>query len=251
MHHNNNSYRDKFKKGVSDYEKITDSKYIQIIYDLEKNVLEKFFNKIKTENKSILDFACGSGRWTQYLESKFKTTTGVDISQEMINYAQKKCINTKFVVTDITSSANTLDEKYDVITAFRFYKNSENSLREDATKELEKYLNNDGYFIFDLHLNKFSFMGLLATIIKLLKINKLFKIAPITIKTVSLGEIDKILNNNNLKIVDYYGIGFLPSRSNYLIMPNKILYNLEKKISTNKLLRKYCYNILVFAKKIK
>ncbi len=70
------SYRNAFKKNVANYEEITKSKYIQLIFGLEKEVLENFFHDIRSKNKSVMDFACGSGRWTKYLETKFKKIIG-------------------------------------------------------------------------------------------------------------------------------------------------------------------------------
>lgn len=243
------SYRDVFKKNVDEYEKITQSEYIQLIFDLEKEVLDKFFNNLGSMDKVLMDFACGSGRWTQYLETKFDNVLGVDVSEEMIRYARQKCSRARFIVTDITTN-DEIKGQFDVITAFRFYKNAEQKLREGATQNLVKYINNDGYFIFDLHLNTWSVMGIMASTMKLLRIDKLFKISPLTVRTVSLNDIKPILKENNLEIVDYFGMGLLPSRSNYLILPRRWLHKFESFLMRRKFFRRNAYNLLVIAKKI-
>ncbi len=244
------SYREGFKKNVSNYEKITQTKHIKLIYNLEKDVLDEIFSKIDSKSKSVMDFACGSGRWTQYLETKFKSTVGVDISEEMVKYAKEKCKKTEFFVTDITRDKDRIKREFDVLTAFRFYKNAEETLREEATKELVKYVKSDGYFIFDLHLNKYSFMGMWARVLKFLRFDSLLKINPLTVRTISLKDVKGILEENGFEIVDYYGTGFLPGRSNYIILPYNWLYKLESFFTRKKIFRNFSYNLLVVCKKV-
>lgn len=245
------NYRQAFQKNVQNYEHTTNSKYISLIFDLEKEVLDKFIDKLESRERSLMDFACGSGRWTQYLETKFKSSTGIDVSREMISFAKRKCKKTNFILTDLTSknkNSRLNNKKFDVITAFRFYKNAEQKLREEATKNLKKYLKNDGYFIFDLHLNSWSFMGLLARFIRLIKLDELLNLNKLNVQTISLKDIKKLFKKD-FEIIDYYGMGLLPSKSNYLILPKKLLYKVESFFTRNKILRGFSYNILVIAKR--
>ena len=246
-------YRKKFTIEVNKYEKITNSKHIRLIYSLEQQVLNKFFQKIDSKNKSLMDFACGSGRWTQYLENEFSETVGVDVSDQMLAYAKGKCKKAQFISTDITNnpvSQKLSGKKFDVITAFRFYKNAESKLREQVTAEIGKYLKNGGYFIFDLHLNTFSIMGIIANIMNFFKLNKLFKLGNLKTRTIALHNIKKLFKGSEFKIVDYFGTGIFPGRSNYTILPFKLLNRIESYFTHNKILRNYCYTILVIAQKI-
>jgi len=245
-------YRNEFRRNVIKYESVTKSKYITLIYHLEKGVLESFFEKINSENKSVMDFACGSGRWTEYVEKKFKETVGVDVSEEMLSLAKKKCTHTRFILTDITS--NDVNEQleyetFDVITAFRFYKNAEQSLREAVTNKISIYLKKEGYFVFDLHLNSNSIIGTFAKTIRFLRLQKILKLNKLTVRTISLADIKKLFEDHDLVIVDYYGMGVLPSRSNQLILPPKILFMIESYFTRNKLMRDYSYNLLIIARK--
>jgi SAM-dependent methyltransferase len=248
----NTSYREFFKKNVERYETTTRSRYITLIFSLEKKVLDEFFKKIDSKNKKVMDFACGSGRWTQYLEDKFKNVCGLDVSKKMIEYAKRKCKKSEFILVDITSTKDyekLKGKKFDVITAFRFYKNAESELRQAATIELGKYLKDEGYFIFDLHLNTFSLMGIFACILRLLKINSLFGMGELSVKTISLWDIRKIFKDTGLKIVDYYGMGILPSRGNFLILPQKYLAKIEYFFTRKKMFRNFGYNLLIVSKK--
>lgn len=245
------NYRQVFQNSVDKYEQTTQTKHISLIYNLEKDVLERFFYEINSGDLSVMDFACGSGRWTKYLETKFKSTVGVDVSRKMIDSAKRKCCKTHFHVTDITSNNQvTLKQEFDVITAFRFYKNAEDELREEVTKVIPTYLKENGYFIFDLHLNTYSFNGVVANCIKALKLDKVTSIGKLTIRTISLGDIKQLFENTNLEIVDYWGMGVMPGRSNTTLLPFKVLYELEKYFTLKKLFRNISYNILVIARKI-
>jgi len=244
-------YRKHFIGNVEAYDELTQSKHIRLIYELEKTVLEKILAKINSRQKSVMDFACGTGRWTQFLERHFEKTTGVDVSEKMIAFARQKCERAQFIVTDITNDTvdKTLENKqFDVITAFRFYKNAEEQLRQAVTEAIQKYLKKDGLFIFDLHLNTFSFMGILAGIIRFLKVRKFIGVSNLTIRTISLNNIRKLFENSGFEIIDYYGMGILPGRSNYTILPAKLLRRIESFFTSRKILRGFSYNILVVAK---
>jgi hypothetical protein len=171
----------------------------------------------------------------------------------MISFAKQKCKKTKFILTDLTSKnvdSKLNNEKFDVITAFRFYKNAEQELRRDATKSLKKYIKDEGYFVFDLHLNSRSFMGILARLIKLIRLDKLLNLNKLNVRTISLEDINKLFKEN-FEIIDYYGMGLLPSKSNYLILPRKLLYKIESFFTKNKILRGFSYNLLIIAKRKK
>ena len=246
------SYREKFQYNVDNYDVITQSKHISLIYDLEKAVLNEYFTTIGAEQLSVMDFACGSGRWTKYLETKFNKTIGVDISQNMVDLAKTKCNKAEFVVGDITNSSvrvEQLKQDFDVITAFRFFKNAEDSLRQQAIDVLPNYLKNNGYLILDLHLNTYSFMGILANVIKKVKLDRLVNISSMSLITISIGEIQRLLDDSGLEIIDYWGMGVLPGRSNKILLPIKMLYAVERYFTKNKILRSFSYNILIVAKK--
>ncbi len=244
-------YRTHFKNPQA-YDKLTQSKHVSLIYQLEKEVLFNILKRINSQEKTLMDFACGTGRWTRILENSFQETTGVDVSEGMIDLARQKSKKAKFVVTDITSQnvdRQLKDRKFDVVTAFRFYKNAEQDLRYAVTKNLPKYLKDDGLFIFDLHLNTFSFMGILAGIIRFLKLHKIFGIASLTIRTISLKDIRKLFKDSPFRIIDYYGMGLLPGRSNYTILPQKFLHKWESFFTKRKILRPISYNLLIVAQK--
>ncbi|MFA6098537.1 MAG: class I SAM-dependent methyltransferase [Patescibacteria group bacterium] len=248
----NKSYRDGFMTGATSYESITARKHISLIYKLEQDILSDFFKKINSHSKTVLDFACGTGRWTMFLEKYFHKVTGLDISPKMIELAQQKCKQTNFYVDDITGDKNAnlhFNDAFDVLTAFRFYKNAENELQINATRSLQKLVKKGGYFIFDLHLNTFSIMGLIACFIRITQLYKLLKINPLAVRTISLRRIRKIFKHSDFEIIDYFGMGIVPGRRNFTLLPTSTLMPFERWLSQHKILRNFCYNLLVFAQK--
>ncbi len=245
-------YRDQFKESAEDYEKTTSSRHIRLIYELEKQVLLKLLAEVGSREKACMDFACGTGRWTEVLQEHFRETIGVDVSEQMLALARQKCQKTQFILTDVTSQNADKELKgreFDVITAFRFYKNAQERLRRQVTEAIPKYLKKNGLFIFDLHLNTFSFMGILANIIRFFKLQRPLGIGELTVRTISLNDIKRLFENSPLEIIDYYGMGILPGRTNYTLLPQKLLYKIESFFTTHKILRNFSYNILVVARK--
>jgi len=99
-----------------------------------------------------LDFACGTGRMTSYFAGLARESFGVDVSESMIGEAQRKCPNTKFFLQDITR--NDLDlAPVDVVSAFRFFGNAQESLRREALNAISRRLLPGGYLIINNHRN--------------------------------------------------------------------------------------------------
>jgi SAM-dependent methyltransferase len=246
-------YRNVFQNdNASAYDELTGSKHIRLIYELEKEVLDRVFKEGSSSEKDLMDFACGSGRWTRFLEGYFKSSTGVDISGQMIEIAKTKCERSEFVVTDITSDSvdeGLADRQFDVITTFRFFKNAQEQLRRSALAGLRDYLKDDGVLIFDVHLNSWSIMGLLARLISVLGLKKVLKTGELMVRTMSLGDVKRMFADGGFEIVDYWGMGVLPGRSNYILLPWGWLRRLEGWFTGKKILRGMSYNLLILAKK--
>ena len=116
-------------------------------------------------------------------------------------------------------------------------------------KKLPKYLKEGGLFIFDLHLNTFSCMGILASLMRLLRFPKLLGMSELLIRTMSLADIKRLFENSDFEVMDYYGMGVLPGRSNWVLLPRPWLHKVESFFTQRKLLRGISYNVLVIARK--
>jgi len=84
--------------------------------DLEARALQSILATIKF-NK-LLEFGCGTGKNTVWLQHKAKHITAVDFSEAMVAIATEKVksSNTKFVIADINKPWDFTNEKYDLVT---------------------------------------------------------------------------------------------------------------------------------------
>ena len=70
---------------------------------------------------SALDFGCGVGRLTRALAGHFKSCTGVDISERMLEHARRlnaDCANCRFVVNRSSDLALFADDAFDFVLSF-------------------------------------------------------------------------------------------------------------------------------------
>src|SRR4030042_4977945 len=116
--------------------------------EIIKQILEKYY---AGRDIHRLDFACGTGRITSFLEEHVKTSTSVDVSASLLAMARKKLKRTEIIEADITVDNVFKGRKFNLITAFRFFVNAEPSLRVAAMQALSKLLSDDGYFVFNNH----------------------------------------------------------------------------------------------------
>ena len=108
----NLDYRESHKnpgKGESYAESFAECNYKALIWSWEKEILQKILKKYLNKSRSeinYLDFACGTGRITEIIESKVGEAYGVDVSDEMLSVAKKKLKRTKLINTDLTKNNN-------------------------------------------------------------------------------------------------------------------------------------------------
>lgn len=109
--------KDKVKKAYNqlakNYNKHIDHKPHNAYYD-RPNTLRLLGN---VEGKSILDAACGPGKYAEILHSQKAIVTGFDFSLEMIKYAKKRNPNQgTFFVHDLTQQLTMIeDQSFDFV----------------------------------------------------------------------------------------------------------------------------------------
>lgn len=94
------------------------------------------------KGKSVLDYGCGTGYGSYLLASVANKVTGVDISDESIEYSKNtySAKNLFFkTIQDLT------DEKFDIITSFQVIEHVFNV--KEFLKQFKKSLNQDGYLL--------------------------------------------------------------------------------------------------------
>ena len=154
------SYRDSHTqegKGAIYDEHFRTERWRKILWHQEQYVLSSFLNTyFKNRPVSLLDFACGTGRIAGFLENRVETSTAVDVSKAMLDEAKKKLRRTKIIQADLTKNNVLEGQKFNLITAFRFFLKAEPELRTEAFLMLVSLLSTDGYIVFNNHKNSTS-----------------------------------------------------------------------------------------------
>lgn len=154
------SYREshKYQSKGAEYEEYYQNKTWQkFLWSREQDIILKILEKYFVGKEvNLLDFACGTGRITEFLENRVKTSTGVDVSGSMLAIAREKLKRTEIIEADITAENILKPRKFNLITAFRFFLNAEPELRSAVIKAIAELLDDDGYLVFNNHQNSGS-----------------------------------------------------------------------------------------------
>ena len=200
------SYRESHKyEGKGDeYEAYYQSKTWQrFLWSREQEIILRILEKYFTgRDVHLLDFACGTGRITELLENRVKTSTGVDVSGSMLAIAREKLRRTEIIETDITAENILKPRKFNLITAFRFFLNAEPELRFAAIGALAELLDEDGYLVFNNHQNSGS------PWIKLRNAHYRKKQPDGVLNVMSIEQMKNLAEGAGLEIIEVYLAGF-------------------------------------------
>lgn len=200
------SYREshKYEGKGAEYEAYYQNKAWQrFLWSREQEIILRILEKYFTgRDVHLLDFACGTGRITELLENRVKTSTGIDVSGSMLAIAREKLKRTEIIETDITAENVLKPRKFNLITAFRFFLNAEPELRSAAIKAIAELLDEDGYFVFNNHQNSGS------PWIKLRYVHYRKKNPEGTFNVMSIEQMKNLAEEAGLEIVEIYPAGF-------------------------------------------
>src|SRR5690554_5494081 len=100
-----------------------------MIWALEKDAIDRICKRyFPREIGSHLDFACGSGRLIGFLRDRVGSSIGVDVSTDMLEIAKREVGDAKLIHADLTDCDVLGQEKFQLITAFRFFPNAQEEL---------------------------------------------------------------------------------------------------------------------------
>ena len=167
-----------------------------------KRIVPKLITK---PTQRYLDFACGTGRITAVVSEIVEESIGVDISESMISEAKRKLPDVDFRVCDLTRT-DSLREKFDLITAFRFFGNAEPELRISALKAISDRLELGGHLILNLHRNPYAIYAMLNR----------FTGGADESMDLSFGKMRSLLVKNGFKVKQTYPVGAWMYRSGLL-----------------------------------
>lgn len=118
--------------------------------DLEAEALRTVLSNIDFD--SCLEIGCGTGKNTQWLITKAKHITAIDLSEEMMAKAKEKITdaNVNFIQADINSNWLFTDKQYELVTFSLVLEHIENL--EHIFSEVSKKLVQGGHvYIGELH----------------------------------------------------------------------------------------------------
>jgi ubiquinone/menaquinone biosynthesis C-methylase UbiE len=197
--------------------------YRKMVWGWERDVLKNIITELGQEKAKIkyLDFACGTGRILGLLEQYVDESCGVDVSGSMLDVAEKNVKNSKLICCDLTREKRFADDTFDVITAFRFFLNAQQDLREDALQVINRIMKKDGYLVFNIHMNKGCILE---------KVIRAYR----RIKNIDAGgewslsttEVKGLLEKSDFEITEMYHFGIFPIYSE----DHKFLINLLNRV---------------------
>lgn len=158
----------------------------------DKRYVDRFISYLPS-NSSILDIGCGTGELLEYFSSLGFKTTGIDISQKMVDISKKRVVNSlvlKMSLYDIFK----IHECYDAVVATFLFVHIPKEKICDVIKSINDKLKKGGIFftVFTTSLKEGLQEEILDNNYKYYAVNY------------SKDEIIKELNNNGMEILDIF-----------------------------------------------
>lgn len=178
----------------------------QHVWDIQKSILDRQLNSPEWLAKaSYLDFATGTGRILAHFHDKVADAAAVDTSPQMLDAARAKAPDARLLCLDILEPNALSDESFNLITAFRFFLNTEPELRQPILNRLVGLLKDeDSLVIFNVHATRRSVLGLMEPLRRL-------KGWP-PLNFMSEREVRQLCDDAGLEIVISRGVGLFPPR---------------------------------------
>ena len=204
------SYREShLEKGYDYHESFSRYPHRAMLWQLERTVLDQVLDQCFTDGKpKHLDFACGTGRIISYLMDRTAHPTGVDVAPSMLAIARAGAPGATIVQADLTRENRLGDERFDLITAFRFFSNAEPSLRLEAMRSLARHLTDKGLLVFNNHKNAGSMVYRLVRLLGRGGYDGW-----------SRQDVARLVNGAGLRIVREYPLGVLPLTDRHMVLP--------------------------------
>lgn len=177
-------------------------------------------NERQAGQSRYLDFACGSGRITEVAARIFDDVTGVDISPDMVEAARPKAENAKFVIADITREPQALQGTFDCISAFRFFLNAEEALRQEVLERLSQLTHPGSVLIGNTHMNPVSLGGAVSFLARTLFSRQA--------NMLSRSELEHKLAAHGFQVEQWFGFRVTPTIAGKTVIPQRIQIEIDR-----------------------
>ena len=243
MHENEIDYRFSHQaqgKGKSYDKSFKKYPYRAFIWKCERTILDRIIKQYYYNQEiNYLDFACGTGRILAYLEDRTSTAIGIDVSTSMLDVAKQNVKRAKLIQADITRDDILVYGKYNLITAFRFFPNAQDSLRRGAITALTNLLTHDGCLVFNSHKNPLSLLNRLSRFLRRGGHGR----------GMAFYAAQSLAKEAGLKIVKVYHVGLLPITEDHFILPLSFLKFIESIASACPFCRDLSQDLIFVCKK--
>ena len=250
----NENYRASHEgKGDSYHARFLENPKRALMWSIEQRVLKNITGSfLAGKDIDYLDFACGTGRVLALMEKETQNATGVDVSKSMLEVARKNVTRAEVIEGDITRNAVLPGREFDLITAFRFFPNAEDQLREDAMNALAKRLKPGGFLVFNNHK---SASALSYRVVKMLRRNSADQPTAKTEvrpgaadRRMTKAEVQRLVESAGLHIRKAYPIGILPDYETRLLRP-RFLVSMIEKVASRLPISSFAENIIYVCSK--
>lgn len=239
-------YSERFRNesAVAHYgdEVYADGSYDRQIWSLQQYILEQELRRViaSTPAPLSLDFACGTGRITGFLERHGCEVQGLDISEEMARVARSHVLSAPVQVGDILNEKDLLPGPFDLITAFRFFLNVEGDCRVPILTELTRRLADTGRLIFNVHGSSASIRHLTLARQRIIN-NKLYaEMSPTSARA--------LVHEAGLEVEAQFGFGILP-KILYRTFMKRAAFAIDRIASGDTLLKHVAVDLLYVCRK--
>jgi predicted TPR repeat methyltransferase len=193
------------------------------MWEVEQRMLREILGRHCPDHASAraLDFACGPGRISRFMEPLVGQLVGVDISEQMLERARASGLRCQLVCANITECPQDVPGEMDIILAFRFLLLANPDLRQACIAQLTKKLKSDAsIMILNSHGNPTSYRALASLRDRLLRPSKA------RLPSFSFTDMNKLAAECGLELVDVRGVGLIP-RSLARVIPRGLFVALE------------------------
>ncbi len=155
------------------YESWFDSPFYHVLYKKRdereaKAFIDKLIDYLAPEPQArMLDLACGKGRFSRFLASKGFDVTGLDLSENNIEFARQfESDNLSFFTQDMRKAfrINYFDFVFSFFTSFGYFESEKEDLQ--SLKSIAKGLKKNGIFVLDFFNSNYVVENLVAAEVK-------------------------------------------------------------------------------------
>jgi trans-aconitate methyltransferase len=190
-----------------------------LMWELEKHLFARIARCYGGATR-CLDFACGTGRLVGHLSHVLPgaEACGLDVSESMLATARRTIQGATFVCADFREGDWSRFGKFDVITAFRFFPNAQQSLRDDAMRFLSHVLADDGVLVLNNHRNFWSIPFVS------------YRVAGARQGAYGMThrQVRELALRNGLEVVENYSYGVVPQTEKRAVLPWRVTGAIER-----------------------